>query len=417
MKLLFAHDRFGSFGGAESNIAATAEALRARGHTLAILHGPRTHQGEARWRSTFHHCFEVPTGKPSRGKRRESESGDRSLDSKLETVQRVLWSFEPDSIYVHKLSDLETLTALLGSGIPTVRMVHDHDLYCMRSYKYDWLSRRICTRSASIYCVLRCGACLCRDRTRLWPFRWVSYRAKRKEIALNRQFDRLVVASEYMRQELLRNGFAPEQIEIHPPVPRQALQGPIVQSTSTRNLIIYSGQIIRGKGVDVLLRALAKVRARFECLIFGDGNHRASCESLAQRLGLCDRVRFAGFVPQEELNRQFSEATVAVMGSVWPEPFGASGLEALRLGVPVVAFDAGAIKEWLIDGVNGYLVPWMDTTTFAARLDKLLDDRALARQLGENGRTLVNAQYEFDRYVSALEDLFGRVSQAREAAA
>src|SRR5687768_11960779 len=228
----------------------------------------------------------------------------------------------------------------------------------MRSYKYDWLSRKICTRPAALYRVLRCGACLARNRSSFWPVKWVSYRAKRKEIALNHGFERLVVASEYMRQELLRNGFAPDVIEIHPPVPR-AMEDRIPSSFSDRNLIIYSGQIIRGKGVDVLLRALKEVSAPFECIILGDGNHKAYCEQLAQELELGKRVRFAGFVPQEELRRYFAEATVSVMSSVWPEPFGASGLEAMRYGVPVVAFDAGAIKEWLIDGTNGFVVPWM----------------------------------------------------------
>src|SRR5258705_13529977 len=55
MKLLFVHDRFGSFGGAESNIAAVAQAFREKGHRTAILHGPGTGQGEERWRQIFEH--------------------------------------------------------------------------------------------------------------------------------------------------------------------------------------------------------------------------------------------------------------------------------------------------------------------------------------------------------------------------
>ncbi|HMJ67160.1 MAG TPA: glycosyltransferase family 4 protein, partial [Candidatus Binatia bacterium] len=105
----------------------------------------------------------------------------------------------------------------------------------------------------------------------------------------------------------------------------------------------------------------------------------------------------------------FAEATLAVMSSVWPEPFGASGLEAMRYGLPVVAFDAGAIKEWLIDGANGFVVPWMETAKFAARIDELLSDKALARRLGENARTAVNDQYEFSKYIDNLENVFSRV--------
>jgi glycosyltransferase involved in cell wall biosynthesis len=241
--------------------------------------------------------------------------------------------------------------------------------------------------------------------------RWVSYRAKRKEIELTRNFCRLVVASEYMRRELLRNGFDANRICIHAPVPRAAEERS-VSTFSDRNLIIYSGQIIRGKGVDVLLEALRLVQQPFQCVILGDGNHKAHCEQFAKKLGLEKKVRFAGFVPQDELRRYYAEASLAVMSSVWPEPFGASGLEAMRFGVPVVAFDAGAIREWLIDGVNGLLVPWMDTTGFAKRVDELLDDKAFARRLGETARAAVNEQFEFSKYVSDLEALFKAVCKA-----
>ena len=117
-------------------------------------------------------------------------------------------------------------------------------------------------------------------------------------------------------------------------------------------------------------------------MILGDGNHRAECEKLSARLGLQNKVRFAGFVPQHELAGYYREATLAVMSSLWPEPFGATGLEAMRCGLPVVAFDAGGIREWLIDGVNGYLVPWMDRDIFALRVDGLLRDKRLASRIG-----------------------------------
>src|SRR5207249_11950495 len=123
------------------------------------------------------------------------------------------------AIYVHKLADLPLIEALLATGVPAVRMVHDHDLYCMRSYKYHYFSRHICTRPASPYCIFPCGAFMGRNHDGGFPIKWVSYSAKKKEIELNRRFDRLVVATQYMQQELLRNGFAADKIEIHPPVP------------------------------------------------------------------------------------------------------------------------------------------------------------------------------------------------------
>src|SRR5436309_963766 len=120
MRILFVHERFGAFGGAEANVLATATELKERGHAVGILHGPHTGKGEAAWLNTFQHRF--PCGR-----------GDKS-GTELAVCER----FQPDVIYIHKMSDLEVLEQLLDSETPIIRMVHDHDLYCMRSYKYNY---------------------------------------------------------------------------------------------------------------------------------------------------------------------------------------------------------------------------------------------------------------------------------------
>ena len=287
---------------------------------------------------------------------------------------------------------------------------------CMRSYKYNVFSRKICVRASSLYCVFPCGASVRRGPGRGLSLRWVSYWAKRREIALNRGFERLVVASSFMRDELLRNGFAASKIEVHAPVPRAAGTADTA-SFGERNLIVYAGQIVRGKGVDVLLESLARVTKPFECVIIGDGSHRQACEQLRDRLGLGGRVKFTGFLPQAEIAGYYREASLSVMSSLWPEPFGATGIEAMRCGLPVVAFDAGGIREWLHDGVNGHLVPWMDRSAFAARVDDLLGDKEAARRLGENGRRQADERFNFSSYVDGLEGLFSRVQKPSPAPA
>jgi glycosyltransferase involved in cell wall biosynthesis len=390
MKLLYVHERFGSLAGAEANAHITATELGKRGHSIGILHGPSTGKGEPAWQATF--PFRAPL-------RPEDNSA---------TVQKALQDFDPDAVYVHKMADLSVIKALVDSRRPLLRMVHDHDIYCMRSYKYNYFTRAICTRAASPYCVFPCLASVVKRSGPGFPLKWVSYSEKKREIALNRRFDRMVVVTTYMRDELLHNGFDPGRIEIHAPVPRMG--DPSLRSNfGDRNLIIYAGQIIRGKGVDVLLEALARVKTRFECVILGDGNHKAFCEKLAVKLGLADRVTFKGFIPQEELKNYYRECSVVALSSVWPEPIATIGLEVMRYALPVVAFDAGGIKDWLLDGHNGYLVRWMDRDAYAARLDELLLNKNLARQMGEAGLKLVSDRYDFDGYIGDLEKMFASV--------
>src|SRR5438093_12622253 len=177
MRLLFVHDRFSALAGAEANLLHTANELKHRGHAIGILHGRATGQGEDAWRQTFSERFAAVPG---------DNAG---------SVERALRNFRPEAIYVHKMADLGVIEAILAAGVPVVRMVHDHDLYCMRSCKYHYFSRRICTRAASPYCTLFCGAFLARNHGAGFPLRWVSYAAKKKEIRINRQFQKLIVNS------------------------------------------------------------------------------------------------------------------------------------------------------------------------------------------------------------------------------
>ncbi|HVK57834.1 MAG TPA: glycosyltransferase family 4 protein [Candidatus Kapabacteria bacterium] len=394
MRILFVHERFGALGGAEANAVITADELKTRGHDVGLLHGAPTGKSEQKWEGVFEWRRLLPANEIA------------------SFVHEALRAYRPDVVYVHKMADLAVIEALVNAGVPLVRMVHDHDIYCMRSYKYFYQSREICTRAASPYCVYGCGAFVARNHGPGFPVKYVSYGAKKREIALNREFDRMVVVTDFMRAELLKNGFDPNKIEIHPPVPRSA--DPNLRSSfSDRNLIIYAGQIIRGKGVDVLLESLAMLKSPFECIILGEGSHRPYCEVLARKLGIADRVTFRGFVPQEELKNFYQECSVVALSSVWPEPIATIGLEVMRCGLPVVAFDAGGIRDWLQNEVNGFLVPWMDRKRYAAAIDRLLQDKDLARSMGQQGLRIVSDKFDFEAYVEGLEDLFQRVVAQR----
>jgi len=323
----------------------------------------------------------------------------------VERARAALQTFKPDILYIHKLKDLRLFEALLHSAVPAIRMIHDHELYCLRNYKYNPLTRAICTRSASGFCVFPCLAPLARNRNGRFPVKWASYSDRLEEMRLTRQCRELIVYSEYSKAELVRNEFDAARIHIHTPILCWGHGGP-VSSFSKRSLILFAGQIIRGKGVDLLLKALSKLTVPFECTILGDGSHRSRCEKLSARLGLNERVKFAGYVPHGQMRDFYLEATVFAMPSVWPEPFGMAGPEAMRYGLPVVAFDAGGIREWLKDGHNGFLVPWMDTDAFARRLQLLLTNKNLAREMGKQGLLYVNASYDAASQIDRLQRLF-----------
>ena len=385
LRILFVHQRLGAFGGAEANIRITARELHRRGHSLSLLWAEGTGKDEAGHQALFAECRRLP-------------EGSREL-------QELIGELDPDLIYLHSLTDLKAMETLFDSGKPVVRMVHDHSLYCLRSYKYNPLTRKPCTRAASGHCIFPCLAPLARNRSGVLPFKWADFGRLRRELDLTRRCKALIAYSQHSKEELVANGFDPARIHIHIPMDCRGQAHPI-SSFGERNLVLFAGQIIRGKGVDLLLKALSKLESPFECIIAGDGNHRAFCERLSRRLGLQNKVRFTGYLPPAELEKLYLDASVFAFSSVWPEPFGMAGPEAMRFGLPVVAFDAGAVNEWLTDGENGILAAWGNTDEFAAGIEALLGNKQMARSLGLNGRARVNREYKDVHQVASLEKLF-----------
>jgi glycosyltransferase involved in cell wall biosynthesis len=377
MKVLMVHQLFGDRGGAESTLRRLTEGLVARDCEVSLLHGPRTGTGEERFRELYPRAFSWlrPDG-----------------------IARAL-ATEPDVLFVHKLDELPVLEELVKSGKHLVRMVHDHDIYCQRRHRYLPHNRSICTRRAGAMCGVYCG--VLHEPEGFLPIRLARPSRKLREIELCQRFEHHITVSEFLRNELILHDFPPDKITPLWPAVREPAPGYLPRYSEP--LVVYAGQIVRGKGVDVLIEALARLTTPgYRAVIVGDGSHSEYCAALIERLGLADRVQMTGFVPQHELHRLLEHARVAVVPSVWPEPLGAVGIEMMRHGLPVVGFDVGGISEWLSDGVNGFLVPVFDRAMLADRIDRLLADPELARSLGAQGRSQAEVWCDSSRYFDTV---------------
>ena len=169
------------------------------------------------------------------------------------------------------------------------------------------------------------------------------------------------------------------------------------------NRILYVGQLIRGKGVDLLLRALPHLRCDYGVTIVGAGNARGKLERLCGALGIEGRVHFQGWVDPQDLGDYYARAKVVAVPSRWPEPFGMIGLEAMHYGRPVVGFRVGGIPDWLEDGATGLLAAEQDVRAFAGALEKLLADAPLCAQLGARAQERVRTKFSFENYLDRLE--------------
>jgi glycosyltransferase involved in cell wall biosynthesis len=391
VNLLWLQQKRGAFGGAEANVLATATALQAQGVRNTLLYGESTGVAEEAWSEAFESQILAPAG---------------------EALLSLARKLQPDAIWIHNWNRSDDFLRLKELHIPLGRMVHDHALYCMRHYKYHPLTRKNCNRPASWACLFPCAAFLQRGNGP-WPFRLASLGDKLREIRNNQALDRILVASDFMKRELVRNRFDAAKIRLLPPVPPPPPQDPREtlaahhhksprQSTFVPGRILFIGQVIRGKGVDLLLRALSGMPGDWHLSLAGQGSALPSCKKLMRKLGLEERVTLHGHLNPTELSQQYREAQFLVVPSTWPEPFGMVGIEAMRHAKAVVGFAVGGIPEWLRDGENGRLVPPADVPALRATMASLLNDPARCLRLGQNGLALAQTEFSFVRYIKGL---------------
>jgi len=160
-------------------------------------------------------------------------------------------------------------------------------------------------------------------------------------------------------------------------------------------LMVTTSSDVPMKGLVPLLEAVAKLRVErdIELTVIGRPQPKGRVAATIQRLGLSDIVTTVTGVSDEELARLYGEAQVAIVPSLY-EGFSLPAIEAMACAVPVVATTGGALPEVVgVSGETGLLVEPNDPDALVAAISRLLDDEALRRRLGANGRERVTQRF------------------------
>ena len=240
---------------------------------------------------------------------------------------------------------------------------------------------------------------------------WAQYPLRRRRLA--REGDLFLCASSFIRDRLLAQGFPSERTRTHYiGVDCAAIQPR--DPAEERPIVLHVARLEAVKGTEYLLRAFATVahrRSEAQLVIIGEGPLRRSLQALSATLRIEERVRFLGAQPHAEVLAWMRRAAALVLPGVQTRTGRAEGLglvllEAAATGVPVIASRVGGMPEAVIDGRTGFLVAQRDAGALAERLGALLEDAALRRALGAQGRALVEERFDLCRQTAALESLY-----------
>ncbi len=240
------------------------------------------------------------------------------------------------------------------------------------------------------------------------------------EPAVVRRVDRIIATCPDEVTELTALGADPDRVSVAPCGVDLALFGDAStrEPTNGRRRIAAIGRLVRRKGVDLVISALATLRDEgvddVELHIVGgpSGSNALADDPEAQRLhavaaelGVLDRVVFRGQIPQTQMPAMLRSCT-AVVCCPWYEPFGIVPLEAMACRVPVVVAAVGGLQESVRDSITGMHVPPRDPDAIAAALRRLLDDPTERDRMGEAGRLRVETGYSWDHVAELTEDAY-----------
>ncbi len=285
-----------------------------------------------------------------------------------------------DLIIIHNIIPVEIMEQLPLEK--SFFFVHDHNIYCQRHHYYTPVGRKNCHRK---YNKLVCKICSL-GRNSAPP------------LAAYRKFPALVL-SDFMLKNLQKNGFE-KVVKLPAFIRSESVRRSFMPDGVLR--ILFLGQLIRGKGADLMLKTLSKLDIPFSCTVAGDGKDRIMLEKMVEKFKLCDKVHFTGFVSEPE--KLWSDCDVFFFPIRWQEPFGLVGLEAMAHGVPVVAFDLGGVREYVNES-TGELIPEKNIAHAAEVLKQLYLHPERLGGFSGKGLELVANKFSEENFVERFKKL------------
>jgi glycosyltransferase involved in cell wall biosynthesis len=330
LRVLHLTDRLSDRGGAHRHLLGVVGALREAGHEVSLAAGADEGHAEAP-------CpFRLVPGLESRT--RVAVALDELADE-----------LAPDLVHVHTVVNPEVLA--WAADRPAVMTVQDHRYFCPMRGK--WTAAGSPCREAMASDT--CAPCF----SDAGYFEEIYALTAQRLDAIRRL--RLVVLSEYMKRELAAVGVPAARIRVVPPFvhgldPDAAPDGP--------PCVLFVGRLTEAKGARDALHAWRLSGVGLPLVAAGTGPLRAELEAAGvDVLGWRDPVR---------LSAAYRRARAVILPSRWQEPFGIAGLEALAMGVPVVAWESGGVGEWH----PGPRAAWGDVPALARALTQAVGQTA-----------------------------------------
>lgn len=235
--------------------------------------------------------------------------------------------------------------------------------------------------------------------------KWIMFYPTLMQSFVSKRLDHVITVSENSKMMINHDFGVPleRQSVVYNGIDRKIFRP--VKASKHRKKIIFVGNVEDGKkGFIYLLKAVASMRSDVRLVVVdGGAPHRKITNRAIDTLGVRSRIIFAGTATDSELVRLYSEASVAVVPSVY-EGFGFPAAEAMSCGVPVIASDGGALPE--VVGDAGIVIPARDYAALADAMDMLISDIGLQRRFSIAGIERIKQNFTWHQAAEKLISIY-----------
>jgi glycosyltransferase involved in cell wall biosynthesis len=394
-------------GGLERYFFFLVDHLRGRGHRVVTLGMADPRNKPPGDRSYLVSPVSFPE-RPASDLRTSARGLARALYSReaMRITKAAIEEVRPLVAHVHEVHhhlSPSVLVALRHAGIPVVLSAHEYKLICPTVHLHD--GGGICEACKGHHywqpLLKRCSkGSLLRSAAAALD----SSVHHALGFYDRRHVQVIAAGSRFTLAKLQEFGVEADRLELLPYMLDPAEWGP--PAAEPGSYLAFVGRLVGFKGADTLVEALS-LAGDPPTVIAGDGPERPALERRAAELGL-KRLRFAGYLPADELRKVLAGAIAVIVPSQVLETFGFAVYEAMAIGRPVIASRLGPLPELVKDGENGLLFEPGNAEDLAACLRRAVSDPEWAHGMGRAARRYVELRTDPDSHYQRLMEIYER---------
>ena len=397
MNIIQANKHYYQRSGADRYIFNLTDLLEQHGHNVIPFAMQHRENLRSPWDKFFPSYVQTRVPRIGLGALRTVGRGIYSFEAR-EQMRLLIRESRPDLAHIHNIYaqlSPSILDALRDRDIPTVMTVHDYHLvapnYMLWSHNRieNWGKTGLIRTTLSRFHKDSLAASFAQALT---------YKLHRWRFSYQRGIDRFICPSEFVRQQMIKGGFAEDRVVTIPHflVPPKPSQPPY---------ILFVGRLVTEKGAEVLLHAMREL-PNVKCKILGDGPDMKRLREWARDM---PNVEFLGWRSGEPAWYLYQNARAVVVPSLWYEVFGLVALEAMAAGTVVIASDIGGLTEVVEDGVTGRLFPAGDVEALRAHIVDMIEDPDRAQEMGQAGRKKVETEFNPELHYQRIMEVYRNV--------